>query len=98
MRRCGLSAIQGAGSTVAADLSGNCDRSFFGSGWKTASFACGQNAAKASVVLPPRVAACAGEPDGSCMARIVDKLRCPGNILRAKLRDFQRRRHGPALA
>jgi hypothetical protein len=32
------------------------------------------------------------------MARIVDKFLCPGNILRAKSRDFERRRHGPVPA
>jgi len=35
-----------------------------------------------------RAAAFAGEPDVSCMARIVDKLRRPGNILSARSRDF----------
>jgi hypothetical protein len=49
-------------------------------------------------MLPLRAAALAGEPDGSCMARIVDKFRCPGNILPAKSRDFERRRHGSAPA
>jgi hypothetical protein len=44
---------------------------------------------KNPAVLPLRAAACAGEPHGSCMARIVDKYRCPGNILPAKSRDFE---------
>ena len=40
----------------------------------------------------------AGEPDGFCMAHIVDKFRCPGNILPARSRDFQRPRLLPVPA
>src|SRR4029077_4567400 len=55
-------------------------------------------AAKTSAVRPLRAAEFAGEPDGSCMARIVDKFRCPGKILPARWRDFERRRSGPKPA
>jgi len=57
-----------------------------------------QERGKTSSVLPLRVASFAGKPDGSCMARIVDKFRCPGNILPARSRDFQRRRLLPVPA